>query len=118
MDINDLNKDNWLVFAIRNYTQPSSVTYEEFEEDLNRFKYIKRLFKRYETTGELKNHLILNHMILMYNSFGDAATPLLFYKIDSKHWPILKSFMLFLNKLPDSLNNNIDQKCLKLLNLN
>lgn len=117
MNIDELTKDNWLVFAIRNYVDSSSVTYEDFEEDLNRFKYIKRLFKRFEISGELKTHLILNHMILLYNSFDEAATPLLFYKIEERQWPILKSFLLYLDKLPETLNNNINQECLSLLNL-
>lgn len=118
MEFDKLTKDNWLVFAITNYVQSSSVTYEEFEEDLNRFKYLKRLFKRYETNGELKKHLIINHMVLLYNSFDEAATPLLFYKIEEKYWPILKCFMILLDKLPNSLNNNINEECLTLLNLN
>jgi len=115
VDINELNKDNWLYFAITHYVNTSSVTYEEFEEDLNRFKYIKRLFRRYQTSGELKSHLILNHMIMMYNSFDEAATPLLFFKIDDHYHPILKAFLVYLDKLPDALNNNIDQKCIDLL---
>ena len=94
-----------------------SLTYGDFEEDLKRFKYIKRLLRRYETTGELRKHLILNHIILLYNVFGDAATPLLFYKIEVAYWPVIKSFMLFLNRLPESLNNDIDDFCLKELDL-
>lgn len=105
------------MFAMKHYENPTSVTYEDFEEDLNRFKYIKRLFKRYETTGELKTHLILNHIILVYNAFGDAATPLLFFRIEATYWSIVKAFMLFLNRLPESLNKNIDEECLKQLNL-
>lgn len=112
----ELNKETWLLFAIRNYTNSSSVTYEEFEEDLNRFKYIKRLFKRYETTGELKTQLILNHMTMLFNMFGDAAVPLLFYKIDPGHHPILKAFLLCTGELPSELNNNINTECLDLLN--
>lgn len=105
------------MFAMKHYENPTSATYEDFEEDLNRFKYIKRLFKRYETTGELKTHLILNHIILVYNVFGDAATPLLFFRIEASYWSIVKAFMLFLNRLPESLNKNIDEECLKQLNL-
>ena len=67
MNFDELTPDNWLFFAIQNYNNPSSVTYADFEEDLKRFKYIKRLLKRYETTGELKTHLILNHVIVLYN---------------------------------------------------
>jgi len=111
----ELNKETWLLFAIRNYINSSSHTYEEFEEDLNRFKYIKRLFKRYETTDELKPQLILNHMTMLFNVFGDAAVPLLFYKTDVVHHGILKAFLLYLGELPAELNNNIDNKCLNLL---
>jgi hypothetical protein len=117
MNFGELTKDNWIIFAIKHYENPFSVTYEDFEEDLNKFKYIKRLLRRYEMTGELKTHLILNHIILLYNVFGDASTPLLFFKIEATHWCVLKAFLLFLNRLPDTLNNNVDQECLKQLNL-
>ena len=89
MKFDELNQDNWTIFAIKNYDNPQSVTYSDFEEDIKKFKYIKRLFRRYETTGELKTHLILNHIILLYNVFGDAATPLLFYKIEENYWPVI-----------------------------
>lgn len=117
MNICELTKDNWIIFAIKHYNNPSSVTYEDFEEDLNKFKYIKRLLKRYELTGELKTHLILNHIILLYNVFDEATTPMLFFKMESIHWPVLKAFLLFLNRLPESLKKNIDEECLKHLNL-
>jgi len=117
MNIGELTKDNWIIFAIKHYDNPSSVTYEDFEKDLNRFKYIKKLLKHYKITGELKTHLILNHIILMYNVFDDAATPLFFFKIESIYWPILKAFLLFLNRLPETLNKDVDEECLKQLNL-
>ena len=117
MKIDELNQDNWNIFAIKNYNNPQSVTYSDFEEDIKKFKYIKRLFRRYETTGELKTHLILNHIILLYNVFGDAATPLLFFKIEDNYWPVMKAFLLFLDRLPPSLNNDVNNDCLKELNL-
>ena len=118
MIFNELTPDNWLLFAIKNYDNPLSVTYDDFEEDLQKFKYIKRLLRRYETTGELKHHLILNHIITLYNVFNDAATLLLFYKIESQYWTILKAFMVFLNRLPENVDTkDVDQKCLKLLTL-
>ena len=95
MNITELTPENWLFFAIQNYNNPSSVTYQDFEEDLKRFKYIKRLLKRYETTGELKTHLILNHVIVLYNVFGDAATPLLFYKSEATYWSKLRRLCCF-----------------------
>ena len=117
MNIRELDHETWLFFAIQNYNNPSSVTYSDFEEDLKRFKYLKRLLRRYETTGELKAHLILNHVIVLYNVFDDAATPLLFYKIEATYWSVIKAFMLFLNRLPTTLNKDVDQECLKQLNL-
>ena len=117
MNISELNHENWLIFAIRNYNNPLSVTYSDFEEDLKRFKYIKRLLRRYETTGELKTHLILNHVIVLYNVFDDAATPLLFYRAEATYWSTIKAFMLFLNRLPPKLNEDVDEECLKQLNL-
>ena len=117
MNICELDHENWLFFAIQNYSNPSSVTYSDFEEDLERFKYLKRLLRRYETTGELKAHLILNHVIVLYNVFGEAATPLLFYKTEATYWSQMKAFMLFLNRLPLTLNEDVDEECLKELNL-
>ena len=117
MNICELDHENLLFFAIQNYNNPSSVTYSDFEEDLKRFKYLKRLLRRYETTGELKTHLILNHVIVLYNVFDDAATPLLFYKVEATYWSVIKAFMLFLNRLPPSLNGDADKECLKQLNL-
>ena len=117
MNISELNQENWLIFAIKNYNNPLSVTYSDFEEDLKRFKYIKRLMRRYESTGELKTHLILNHVIVLYNVFDEAATPLLFYKLEETYWSVIKAFMLFLNRLPTVLNKDGDEECLKQLNL-
>ena len=117
MNFDELTPDNWLFFAIQNYNNPSSVTYADFEEDLKRFKYIKRLLKRYATTGELKTHLILNHVIVLYNVFDDAATPLLFYKTEATYWSQIRAFMLFLNRLPPLLEQEVDGECLKSLNL-
>ena len=74
MIFNELNEDNFLLFAIKNYQNPI-VTREDFERDLNHFKYIKRLLKRYKNTGQLKTHLLLNHFIILYNIFGEATTP-------------------------------------------
>ena len=100
MLFNELNENNFLLFAIKNYENPQAVTKEDFEKDLNHFKYIKRLLKRYKKSGELKTHLILNHFIILYNIFGEATTPMLF-KIEEEFWSVLKSFIIFLNKLPE-----------------
>ena len=84
MLFSELNEENFLLFAIKNYENPAAVTREDFDKDLNHFRYIKRLLKRYKSSGELKVHLLINHFIILYNIFGDAATPMLFYKIETK----------------------------------
>ena len=96
-----LNEDNFLLFAIKHYENPQAVTKEDFDKDLNHFKYIKRLLKRYKNTGVLKTHLLLNHFIVLYNIFGEAATPMLFFKIEEDLWSSMKSFIMFLNRLPE-----------------
>ena len=107
MIFNELNEENFLLFAIKHYENPQAVTKEDFEKDLNHFKYIKRLLKRYKKSGELKTHLILNHFIILYNIFGEATTPMLFFKIEQELWPSVKSFIIFLNKLPEYPKTNI-----------
>ena len=101
MIFNELNDGNFLLFAIRNYENPQAVTKEDFDKDLNHFKYIKRLLKRYKNTGELKTHLLLNHFIILYNIFGEATTPMLFFKIEEELWSVMKTFVIFLDKLPE-----------------
>ena len=119
MIFNELNEDNFLLFAIKNYQNPQAVTREDFERDLNHFKYIKRLLKRYKNTGQLKTHLLLNHFIILYNIFGEATTPMLFYKIDEQDLrSCLKTFVVFLGKLPEFPHTYIhdlemDNNCLK-----
>ena len=101
MVFNELNENNFLLFAIKHYENPQAVTKEDFDKDLNHFKYIKRLLKRYKNTGQLKTHLLINHFIILYNIFGDATTPMLFYKIDRELWSVMKTFIIFLNRLPE-----------------
>lgn len=96
----EINDDNFLIFAIKNYNNPGCAGMEDLEEDLKRFKYIKRLFRRYEKSGVLSERLILNHLIILYNVFDKAATPLLFFKIEERYWAILKSFLVYLNRIP------------------
>jgi len=117
MRFDELNEENFILFAIKNYENPQAITKEDFNRDINHFKYIKRLLKRYQNSGELKTHLILNHCITLYNVFGEAATPMLFYKTESTFWPVIKSFIMFLNKLPEYPRSSIhdiqvDLKCL------
>ena len=98
----ELNNKNFLLFAAKNYQNSQCMTQEEFEDDLQRFKYLKRLLNRYEVTGELSERLILNHLVVLYNVFGiKAANHMMFYKIEEKNWPILKTFLVYLNYLPE-----------------
>jgi len=101
MIFNELNEDNFLLFAIKNYENPQAVTKDDFQKDLNHFKYIKRLLKRYKKTGDLKTHLLINHFIVLYNIFGEATTPMLFFKIEKEMWTQVKTFIVFLNRLPE-----------------
>ena len=102
MIFSELNEDNFLLFAIKNYENPHAITKEDFDKDLNHFKYIKRLLKKYKSSGELKAHLLINHFIILYNIFGEATTPMLFFKIEKDLWSMVKTFILFLERLPSS----------------
>ena len=118
MIFSELTEDNFLLFAIKNYENPQAVTKEDFDKDLNHFKYIKRLLKRYKNTGQLKTHLLLNHFIILYNIFGEATTPMLFFKIEKDLWSTMKTFVIFLGKLPEypktSMHDvQVDLVCLK-----
>jgi hypothetical protein len=101
MRFDELNEDNYMMFAIKHYENPQAATQEDFLEDMKRFKYVKRLLRKYKNSGVLKSHLLLNHFIVLYNVFDDAATPLLFFKIDRDLWSVLKSFMMFLGRMPE-----------------
>ena len=100
MRFDELNTDNCILFAIKHYQNPHCVTREDFEEDMKRFKYLKRLFKRYLNGSKLRTHLVINHIVILYNVFGEAATPLLFYKLEREYWSVIKTILLFLNKYP------------------
>ena len=109
MRFDELNESNYLLFAIKFYDNPQAITKEDFEDDLKRIKYIKRLLKRYKNTGELKTHLILNHLTVLFNVFGDAAVPLLFYNLEIEFWPCIKSFLIFLNRLSEYPKTKISE---------
>ena len=97
-----INSDNVLMYAIRHYNNPQCEGEKEFEDDLKRFKYIKRLLRKYYDTGILKERLLLNHFTVLNNVFGStASTTLLLYKIQEEYWPALKSFLIFLNTITD-----------------
>ena len=90
------------IFAKRHYDSPGAGK-EEFEDDMKRFKYLKRLFRKYDTSKEFKARLIINHIIILANVFGtDAASTLLFFKIDKEHWSLLKTILIFLNYMPEN----------------
>ena len=97
----DLNDDNFLMYAVKAYNSPHCIM-SEFEGDLKRTKYLKRLFRRYKVTKTLKERLILNHIILLYNVFGaEPATRILFFRIDEQDYDVLKTFLIYLNYMPD-----------------
>ena len=103
MDIfEDLNEENFTLFAIRHYDNPQCTSTEEFYEDIRRFRYLKRLLKRYHRTGELRERLILNHLIILSNVFGVSyAIKMLQYKIDDEYWPVLKTCLLYLDYIDE-----------------
>jgi hypothetical protein len=95
-----LNEDNFLIYAIKNYYSPGSLGMKDLEDDLKRFKYVKRLLSRYKKTGEVSERLVLNHLVVLYNVFGDAATDMLFYKLDTEYWSDLKTYLVYLHRMP------------------
>lgn len=120
MRFDELNEDNYIIFAIKNYNNPQSVTQDDFFEDMKRFKWIKRILNKYKNTKELNIHLLVNHFMVLYNVFGEATTPLLFFKIDKKLWSILKTFIIYLGRFPEYPKSSIhdipvDIELLKLL---
>lgn len=106
VDINKkLSEDNFLVYAMHHYDNPQCHNIEEFDKDLRIFLYLKKLITRYKQSDELRERLILNHIIVLYNVFGDAATNMLFYKIDEKYWDVLVTFLVYLERMPESVPN-------------
>jgi hypothetical protein len=99
----NLNEENFMMYAMKCYISPNCIM-SEFEGDIKRTKYLKRLFRRYKVTKILKERLILNHIILLNNVFGPEATArILFYKIDQRDYDVLKTFLMYLNILPDMI---------------
>lgn len=97
----DLTEENFVVYALKNYDNPGCDGMDEFLDDLKRFKYIKRLLRKHDIGKELRERLILNHIIVLGNLFGiEATTKMLFFKIEEKFWPQLKAFLTFLNYMP------------------
>jgi hypothetical protein len=101
MVFDDLNSETALMFAIKAYDKPSMVM-SEFKEDMKRFNYLKRLFRRYRKVGELREQLVINHLIVLYNVFGpEVATRLMFYKMSKEDYSVLKTYLLFLSCMPE-----------------
>lgn len=99
----ELNENNFIIYAMKAYSSPHCIM-SEFESDLKRTKYLKRLFRRYKITKTLKERLILNHLILLYNVFGaEPATRILFFKIDESDYDVLKTFLIYLNYMPEKV---------------
>ena len=106
MIFDDLTDDNFLMFAMKEYNDIQCTDIEEFYDDLKKIKYIKRLFNIYKNNGQLKERLILNHLIVFYNVFPvQAGTRILFYKIEKDFWPMLKTFLIFLDRMPDTIDS-------------
>ena len=99
----DLNDDNFMLYAIKCYNAPNCIM-SEFENDIKRTKYLKRLFRRYKVTKILKERLVLNHIILLNNVFGhEAVARILFYRIDERDFDVLKTFLVYLSIMPDTI---------------
>ena len=123
MRFNELTNENYLMFALLHYDNPHCIDIKEYFEDVRKLKYIKRLFNRYKEDGVMKERLILNHIISFYNVFdNDAAARLLFFRVGKEYYSLLKTFLVFLNKMPEQINDNLyssdiqlDDKIIKIL---
>lgn len=101
MSFDDLTTENIMLYAAKAYDKPNCIM-SEFKEDMKRFNYLKRLFQRYRKLGELRERLIINHLVVLYNVFGpEVTTRLLFFKLNKEDYPALKTYLLFLNYMPN-----------------
>jgi hypothetical protein len=101
MSFDDLTSENIILYAVKAYDRPNMLM-SEFKEDMKRFNYLKRLFRRYRKDGEIRERLVINHLVILYNVFGiEVATRLLFYKMSKDDYVALKTFLLFLNYMPN-----------------
>lgn len=121
--VEKLTEENFLLFAMRNYDNPQCMSLEEFEEDLKRFMYLRKLFQRYKQNDDLKERLIINHIIVLHNLFGVVTTEMLFFKIDKEFWDILVTFLVYLERMPNEVpefnlhlsNIRLDEKIIAVL---
>ena len=113
----EITKDNWLLYAQHHYDNPTLQKEQEFYDDIKRFKYLKRLFRKYKATKNIKIRLVLNHVIVLANVFGvEAACILLLYKVEKMYWSYLKSVLVYLDYLyPHELNDIKTDKNIDLL---
>jgi hypothetical protein len=106
--LHDLNDGNFLIYAAKNYDRPH-ILQSEFDDDLLRIKYVKRLMRKYRHTGELKERLVLNHIIIISNVFGvEATVNMLFFKVDKEDYQVLKTFLIYLNYMPNKIKMTIN----------
>ena len=97
----DLNNENFIIYAMKAYDKPNCLM-SEFKEDMKKFNYLKRLFHKYRKSGELKEQLVLNHLVVLYNVFGpEPATRMLFYRMAKEDYVVLKTYLIFLNAMPN-----------------
>ena len=114
MIFDDLNEKNFLLYAMKEYNNPQCTSIDEFNDDLKKIKYIKRLLNQYVSEGVLKERLLLNHIIVFYNVFPPAAaTRILFFKIEEKFWPMLKPFLFYLKLMPEDKIESVMGKEIK-----
>jgi hypothetical protein len=98
-----LCEDNFILYAMHHYDNPQCYLMSEFAEDIRRFAFIKKLFSRYLSDGKPRERLVLNHMIVLYNLFGDSTTKMLFFQVDRIHWQTLITYLLYLNRMPETI---------------
>ena len=104
MNFDDLNEDNFNLYAMKNYENNQCLSEKDFNNDLKIFKYLRRLLNRYDNNGDIKERLILNHLIMLTNVFSvQATTRMLFFKIPEKYWSVLKTFLIFLKYMPETV---------------
>jgi len=123
MKFDELTDGNYMMYALLHYDNPHCIDITEFFEDVKRLHYIRRLFKRYNEDGVMKERLIINHLIVFYNVFEvKAATRILFFKVEKEYHPVLKTFLVFLNKMPYDMdhkltsdNIDLDEKLVEIL---
>tara|TARA_B100000287_G_scaffold174594_1_gene164674 strand:- start:747 stop:1124 length:378 start_codon:yes stop_codon:yes gene_type:complete len=108
MNFGDLNEKNFIIYAMKLYNNPQCCGIDEFKDDINRLKYVKRLLRKYFKSGVLRERLILNHIIILANVFGvEGAVRMLFFKVEKELHPLLKTFLVFLKYLPEKHNGSI-----------